>query len=558
VTPLAYLAAVVAIAMLLLPSALRPPPEQTTNSAEFSPDAPPDDKAPDAIISSLQQAGSSGAGEELASKTGEVGPNGAPLTATTTTVQLRAPRGACFGDPPRQTDSLYSTECAPGWVGNNGGATTKGVTADEFRVAWMIGSNDSAPEGPVEDTPPAGKEPDSSRFARIYQSYFNQRYELYGRRLRMVLVKHPLTGEAEGRAAVDRAADQFNAFAVLGISTNAGALDEAVQRHLVTWIDSENPQDYYAKNHPYIYSFNMDADKIVDFTSEMICKQLAGKPVTFNEHQDATMDYSKRVFGLVLYEDQTRYGSEELFNKDLSRCGEHLKLTVKHNLYDNQQGDGGAMTKLRAAGVTTIIVGGDPITPVVFTNEASNSRYYPEWINVGTSGLNTNGGGQLFNQDEWKHSIGIFYPELPRPSVQQDYYRAYKSVDPGGTPGASSLFRQLQMVVNGVQGAGAKLTPESFWDGLQKMPHRPPDPVWSIGGAFGPNDFTYSDFMSMVWWDPEAKDPEEDLPGAYRWLYGGQRFARGQLPTEPAPFFQDGVITADEAQAYWDARKAQG
>jgi hypothetical protein len=354
-------------------------------------------------------------------------------------------------------------------------------------------------------------------------------------------------------------AEQAGAFAALGISTNAGALDEAVRRKLVTWIDSENPHDYYAKNHPYIYSFNMDGDKIIEFTSEMICKQLAGKPPSFNERQDISMDYThKRVFGLVLYEDQTRYGAEAKFNQELAKCGERLELTVKHNLYDNQSGSSGAVTKMRAAKVTTVIVGGDPITPVLFTNEAANSEYWPEWINVGTSGLNGNGGSQLFNQDEWKHSIGIFYPELPRPSVQQDYYRAYKSVDPGGTPGASSLFRQLQMVVNGVQGAGAKLTPESFWDGLQKMPHRPPDPVWSIGGAFGPNDFTYSDFMSMVWWDPEAKDPEEDLPGAYRWLYGGQRFARGQLPTEPAPFFQDGVITADEAQAYWDARKAQG
>jgi hypothetical protein len=547
---------VVLMAVLLLPSALRPPPDEATTSAEFSPDAPPEDEAPEAIISSLRQAGSAGAGAELAA----AGPEGTPGTpaAPPTTVERRAPRGQCIGDPPRQTDSLYATACVPGWVGDNGGATAKGVSGEQFVVAWMIGDSDAAVEGPVRDTPPEG-ETSTHRHARIYQTYFNQRYEFYGRRLQIVLVKHPLTGEQEGRAAVQRA-DGYGAFTALGISTNAGAIQEAMRRKIVVWLDSENPHDYYAKNHPYVYSFNMHADKIVAFTSEMICKQLAGKPPTLNGGRDRFFDYqAPRVFGLVLYEDETRYGSEDLFNKGLAKCGERLKLTVRHNLYDNQQGASAAMTRLRAEGVTTIIVGGDPITPVLFTNEAANSEYWPEWINVGTSGLHDNGGGQLFNQEQWAHSIGIFYPEIPRAPSERDYYRAYKSVDPGATPGAAGLFRQLQMVANGVQGAGPKLTPETFWQGLQKMPKRPPDPVWSIGGSFAPNDFTYADFMSLTYWDPEAQDPEEDLPGANRWLWGGKRFALGELPTEPAPFQTgEGVVTGAEAEAYWAAQSGGG
>ena len=551
IAPFAYLAAVVVIAVLLLPSALRPPPDETTTSAEFSPDAPPEDEAPESIISSLRQAGSAGAGEEVA-----LGDNGVPLSPPTT-VETRAPRGVCFGDPPRQTDSLYSAGCAPGWVGDNGGATARGVTGEEFRVAWFIGDSDRAPEGPVNDEPPVNEE-DSHREARVFQTYFNQRYEFYGRRMRIVLIKAPLTGEAEGRAAAARA-EEHKAFAASTQSlVNAGALDELVRRKIVTWIATENPHDWFVKKHPYSYSFNMDADKIVDLTGELICKQLAGKPPSFNDKRDRFMDYTKkRVFGFLLYEDQTRYGSAEAMNEELARCGEKIQVTVKHNLYDNQSGTSAAITKLRSEGVTTVLVGGDAVTPVVFTSEAANSEYWPEWINMGAGGMNSSSSARLYNQEQWAHSLGLFYQEMPREATEQDYYRAYKSVDPGGDAGGAGLFRELQLIANAVQGAGPELTPETFWKGLQKMPRRPPQPVWSIGGAFGPNDFSYSDYVSLIWYDTETTEPGEDLPGVYKWVWGGRRFKLGEIPTDPIPFFEDGVINAAEADEYWKRQGVQ-
>ena len=50
--PLVYFGAIVLIAGILLPSALRPPNQQPNQTAQLSPDAPPD-KNPDALISSL-------------------------------------------------------------------------------------------------------------------------------------------------------------------------------------------------------------------------------------------------------------------------------------------------------------------------------------------------------------------------------------------------------------------------------------------------------------------------------------------------------------------------
>src|SRR5687767_2525254 len=65
-TPLLWLGMSLVATALFLPSALRPPPDAANTSAQFSPDAPPDDD-PQAIIQSLQQAASRTAG----ARTGE-------------------------------------------------------------------------------------------------------------------------------------------------------------------------------------------------------------------------------------------------------------------------------------------------------------------------------------------------------------------------------------------------------------------------------------------------------------------------------------------------------
>src|SRR5688500_10245544 len=51
----------------------------------------------------------------------------------------------CVGNPPRQIEDPQSPPCVPYWAGDNGGATSKGVTRDEIRVAY-VGSETITPE----------------------------------------------------------------------------------------------------------------------------------------------------------------------------------------------------------------------------------------------------------------------------------------------------------------------------------------------------------------------------------------------------------------------------
>src|SRR5437763_15119101 len=75
--PLGYFAVALACAVILLPSALRPPAQQPNQTAELSPNAPPD-KNQAAIIGSLQRASSGVAAAPPA------GPGSAAPTTTTT------------------------------------------------------------------------------------------------------------------------------------------------------------------------------------------------------------------------------------------------------------------------------------------------------------------------------------------------------------------------------------------------------------------------------------------------------------------------------------------
>ena len=71
----------------------------------------------------------------------------------------------CIGDPPRQIEDPQSPPCVPYWEGDNGGATTRGVTRNEIRLA--------APNW------------DAFKYPAL-EAFFNRRFEFYGRSLHLL------------------------------------------------------------------------------------------------------------------------------------------------------------------------------------------------------------------------------------------------------------------------------------------------------------------------------------------------------------------------------------
>ena len=539
--PVGYLVAAVAAAALLLPTALRPPVDQQSSSAAFSPDAPPDDTPPEALLQAIRQASSSTAGGTINE---EEPPPPPPEDPETITVQQTIPppkpkavRNRCFGDdPPRQTESLYSAVCVPAWTGDdNGGATAFGVTKDEVRIGLTIGESAAEPEGPI-DYEFSETDTENMHHYKVWQTYFNERFEMYGRKMRFVLAKQSITDEDQQRQSVQKF-KEHGTFAITagGYGQASSAQAETVRQKIIDFGSVLNPCSFYRGNHPYAYSFIIDGCRARMMHTELACKQFAGKPPgSLNEEKDLFMSYTEpRVWGLILYQDESHYGGTSAYEDDMAKCGVKFAEKQEFNLTSSQQDIAGTMAKMKRAGVTTIIIATEVYTPIVLTAEATKLQYFPEWVQIG---LEIPDSARLYDQDQARHMVGLAGLEIPRHKTDRDYYRAYKEIDPEGDP-EDVAFRSLQQIAGGIQGAGPKLTPQTFWEGLQKLPHRTPDPVWSVGGGFGPDDFTYMDYTSLIWWDPAGKDPNSSSAGAWQFVYFGKRFKVGELPSEPVPWF---------------------
>src|SRR5256885_11938042 len=96
-----------------------------------------------------------------------------PTPATSQAADVRVPRvRRCIGDPPRQIEDPQSPPCVPYWSGDNGGATFKGVTRDEIRVAVMhVEGHNGDPITPE---------------MQSIADFFNKRFEFYGRRIHLL------------------------------------------------------------------------------------------------------------------------------------------------------------------------------------------------------------------------------------------------------------------------------------------------------------------------------------------------------------------------------------
>lgn len=540
---MSYFGAALLLVVALVPSVLRQSPPETSETAALSPDAPPDD-AVESIISSLNLAvtGTAGSGD------GE-GPGPETVAAGPLPPSIRC-RG--YGNPPRQTESLYSAPCVAPFTGDNGGATSWGVTADEFRVTVYLASGDTSPDGPVDQPPPPGQsETPTRRRLRAFQQYFNQSYQFYGRQMRIQILKVTGSGvsEPEGRAQALRAKEELNTFAAVDLLfINHGLADESIRRGIITVL-GQHTRSFLTDRAPYAWTFLPSTSDMADMGGELVCKNLAGKPPSYNHRMDPSFDYSKpRVFGAIIYEDANHSTEDDEILAALARCDVHPEPIIRYNLAESQ-GTGAAQTagmaQFKAAGVTSIILLSDLAAVPYFAGQATQSGYYPEWISYGAGFTDNNVHMRNTDQSQWQNAIGISFNEIERNCEYYDDYRAFRSVDPDGpfTCADQYAFGGLQLIANGVQLAGPRLTPQTFEAGLFEMPRRAPDPAWSLGGGFAaPDDRAFVDYASLVWWDKDATGFDGEL-GAYRHVFGGRRFRRGEIPTGHIPFQEGGIVT---------------
>jgi hypothetical protein len=266
----------------------------------------------------------------------------------------------------------------------------------------------------------------------------------------------------------------------------------------------------------------------------------------------------RRVFGIVHYDDDagTFRSSVDRFTSRLSSYRVKPKVTVPYglDLATAQEDARLVVTKLQSAGVTSVLLAGDPVFPSFLTREATTQGYFPEWVVLGYAYTDTTVFGRQYDPEQWKHAFGVSL--LPARTADDVDELGNLVTWQTGAPPAAKTFRQLVQAplvfFTGVHLAGPRLDARSFRAGLGRFPSKAattPTRVhlsWGRHGLWKGVDVTGGDDATVIWWDPTARGPDEvgrEGEGLYRYADDGARYLPGRWPDAPVGLYDDATST---------------
>jgi hypothetical protein len=439
----------------------------------------------------------------------------------------------------------YSPGCMA-FTGNNGGATSRGVTRDTIRVGIRF------PADPIDfgqayqflaDHGIHETRDDVERTARGLLDYFNATFQFYGRRIEPViwqgsgLAAQEILGGGQDAANADaiKAATELKVFADASAFTPPYA-DALVKQHVLAIGAPYMSRKWYADRSPYAWSITPDCSILSETAGELYSKQLHGKPA---QYAGGNLQGKPRKLAII-GPDVPWY--QECINDGIRRIKEaggdvpvRIAYSLDPSVFTSQAAS--IIAKLKDEGVTSVACGCDPILPVFLTAKANEQNYEPEWLVLGTALTDTDIMGQFYNPQQWRHAFGISLIGPQQPVRASLGYRAYKSVrsdEPSIT--VDLLYYFIYVIAIGIQMAGPDLTPATYQQGMFNYP-RATGPAGSWG--FGPGDYTPMDDAMVIWWNPDADSPYNGKKGAYQ--SDGKRYRPGQWPREQIPVHPGGA-----------------
>lgn len=545
---------VVAAAFLLMAAAVEPLPRDEIRSSGplevplGGPATGPasgigstDDDAGEAGTDPAGDQGSPGDATGSDEAAGPGGPGG-PGTTSAGGVQPCADRAEQVpGDP-------YSPPCLT-FSGDNGGTTHQGVTAEEIVVAVRQLEGPSAAEifsdlsgQNISDSPEAYRDT-----VLALAEYFSERFELYGRRLRIEFFDGRGVGAAEllgggieaAQADAVRAGSPQEIGAFADISALTLPYADALTRQGVVNLGAPYPsRAWFEERAPYAWSLFPDGTVVVEAAVSAIVSRLLDQPDA--EYAGPSMAGRPRVYAVVAPENVEYQESVTRYIQLVEEAGFSIRLNIRYKLDINSMPNQASniIAQLKDAGVTTVICACDPVMLALgMAPKANEQSYEPEWLTGGLAFVEQDIVSQLIDPRQWQRAFGIAFNAESEPIGGSFPYAAYKQMRPNDEPafGVEEIYYQMYILALGLQLAGPNLTPESFMAGLYSYPGGAgPRGYWD----FGPGNHTPTADFRELWWDTERISPQNNRPGAWVALDGGRRYFPGEVPREPGAFFQ--------------------
>jgi hypothetical protein len=439
----------------------------------------------------------------------------------------------------------------------NGGATTQGVTADSIKIVLFVGNHQQQDTARNQPGGSAPVDQATGQPAYIEDSYpdwqeaLDHSYNLWGREFEFVTVNPSGPDEAAQRADALKVAEMKPFAVVSSAPATAGGgqvfASELVARKIIVFYGGITNEEAEEQS-PYRILGGFDTNAAAINTATFAARQLKGETAKWSG------DYTdkKRVFGTVYPErgiDWDYFGSTAKKEGLKLAPGAELKYSVpidtSQAMTKNQEEAPTLVTKLKDAGVTTVLLFTSFTMNQQLLPAADKLDYHPEWVFSGMSAQDIEITARILNglaPDQMEHVFGLgdlpLYVEgIDDPQVEwfRWYWGPNQGVYSAGTVGT------LYFLNAGVSLAGPKLTPKTFQQGLFSMPlfgGAASNQLQSFMFGMGPSaNLPYNEYSqvgldyAIMWWNPDAtgkgKIIFDEGKGRFAYVDGAKRYAVG-------------------------------
>jgi hypothetical protein len=446
-------------------------------------------------------------------------------------------------------DAIGGPTCRPpAWTGgDNGGTTAHGVTDEVINIVTYVPKRNPQVQAILAAAGTASTAQQTEVLTR-YEKYFNEHFELYGRKVKLIFQEGPGDGAdpAANQADAATVATDLNAFYVNCPACAASFHDELIRRGIPsTSVIVPFLNEYHERSAPYLYGVLPDFDLTAASGAEYYCKRLAGRNAV--HAGDATLAAQPRKLAIVAIDTPDNAGDR--YKAAIEACGGEVALLVKYagDITTAQQQATNIALQIRQSGANVVTCVCDVIAPVFMTAAATEQQYFPEWFSNGLFALDSYKAAQLYDQQQWSHAFGIGSISKPLPLDESPYYVAYK--EGGGTDevaienAGGANFSGIMQALFAIELAGPNLTVDAFTNAMLTMPAFGDERVGGSHQSFGrngPGPWTRVDDHGEIWWDPQ-RQADNDRLGDYFYVDSGRRYLVGAWPTtDPNVFVDDG------------------
>jgi len=450
--------------------------------------------------------------------------------------------GPCTNRKAQVPNDPYSPPCVA-FSGDNGGATYRGVSPTEITISARLAGLPDFSAAPSDNGPSATfsvKPEEIKRTLEGLADYFNSRFQFYGRKIKLVFFdgkgnfQTELQGGGQEQVEADavKAAEEIKAFGDI-IAISAPYSDALARRGVMSFGAPYMSAEWMAARRPYAWSPTPDCTFIEQSVSDYVNKRLAGKPARY---AGGDLKGKPRTTAVIAPENPWYQQCVDAGEKVAKAAGhpnqDRIAYKLDFNTLSNQAAS--IIAKLKSEKITTVICGCDPALPIFLTSKAQEQGYTPEWIITGAGFIDLDIIGQLYQQDEWSHSLGLSFIGPIQPLRATTGYNAFKIARPNEEPSnlVDLLYYDMYTLVIGLQEAGPNLTPQTFERGMYAYPGGfGPAGTWK----FTPGRYTPTQDAREIYWDRNAISPQNKEKGSYVDTMPGRRFKPGEWPaSDPA------------------------